>query len=403
MTRPLYLYVTPFFPGPETWRGAYSLDFVRALARLGPYDVRVFVPGRGPDYEVGGVRVCRFREWRLPSMMFPLLFARRNGAAFLRALRARGIDPADVAVCHANTAPYAPYALAVRRANPAALALLHHHFLDSYGLALGRALRRCCLHKLLHYFLFRRVHARLDGHVFVSEAARRAFLAVPDASWTDWPDYRRQMRGLAWCPSPTVRATCVLRNGVDTDRFTPDGRIPHAGLVIGCVANLTEQKDPLTLLRALDLARDDLGDWRLRLIGTGPLLRACRDFVRERGLGDRVAFEAERDHDALPAFFRALDLFVLPSRFESFGCVCAEAAACGTPFVACRGAGAAELLPPEDRDHWLVPPHDPAALAEALRRFARERPAQRLALPLSFDATLPPFLRWLDTLPKARP
>ena len=103
--KPVYLYITPFFPGPDTWRGAYSLDFVRALTRLSDYDVRVVIPGRGPDYEMDGIPVIRLPEWRLPSMMFPLLFARRNGRALLRALRDRGIAPAHIAVCHANTPP----------------------------------------------------------------------------------------------------------------------------------------------------------------------------------------------------------------------------------------------------------------------------------------------------------
>lgn len=401
--KPVYLYITPFFPGPDTWRGAYSLDFVRALARLSNYDVRVVIPGRGPDYAIDGIPVIRLREWRLPSMMFPLLFARRNARALLRALRDRGIAPARIAVCHANTPPYAPYALVVRRANPAARALLQHHFLDSYGLALGRILRRSFLHRLLHYFLFRRIHAQLDGHIFISEANRRAFLAVPDATWTDWPDYRRQMRGLSWCPSPAIRAAYILRNGVDTARFNPAGRTPHTGLVLGCVANFTPQKDHLTLLRALDLARNDLGDWHLRLIGTGPTLRDCQTFVREHALQDRVTFEPERPHSELPAFYRALDLLVLPGRFEAFGCVCPEAHACGTPFITCSNAGAAELIPPADRDRWLVPPHDPAALAAALRRFAHTRPPQTLTLPLSFDTLLPPFLSWLHSLPKATP
>ena len=175
-------------------------------------------------------------------------------------------------------------------------------------------------------------------------------------------------------------------------------RPPHPGLVIGCVANFTPQKDHLTLLRALDLARHDLGDWRLRLIGTGPTLRDCEAFVREHHLQDRVTFEPERPHSELPDFYRSLDLFVLPSRFEAFGCVFAEAWSCGTPFIACATAGAAELLPPADRDRWLVPPHDPPALATALRRFAHTRPTQTLTHPLSFDTLLPPFLHWLDTL-----
>lgn len=394
--RPVYLFVTPFYPGPGTWRGAYSHDLVRALAAEGRYEVRVFVPGRGPDYDYDGVRVHRFREWRLPSMVLPLLFARRNGAAFLRAVARAGIDVKRVAVCHANTACYGPYALAAKAANPRVVALLHHHFLDGYGLALGRVLRRCWAHRLLHYFLFRRMHARMDGHVFVSEAARRAFLAVPDTSWTAWADYRRQMRGLGWCPSPRIRASVVLHNGVDVARFNAAGRMPHEGFVMGCVANLTEAKDPLTLLRAVVRIRDALGDWRLRVVGSGPLGARCRAFVRAEGLEGNVSFEAERDHAALPTFFRELDLFVLPSVFDAFPCVLPESWACGTPFIVCAGGGAAELIRPEERSLWLARPRDPADLAAKILRFYRERRPQRLAGPVAFTDLLPPFLEWLE-------
>ncbi len=394
--RPVYLFVTPFYPGPGTWRGAYSHDLVRALMEDGRYAVRVFVPGRGPDYDYDGVRVHRFREWRLPSMMFPLLFARRNGRAFLRAVARAGIDVADVAVCHAHTACYGPYALAAKGANPRCVALLHHHFLDGYGLALGRVLRRSWLHRLIHYFLFRRMHARLDGHVFVSAAARRAFLAVPDASWTDWPDYRRQMRGLGWCPPPRIRASYVLHNGVDMAHFNAAGRAPHVGFTMGCVANFTELKGTLDLLRAVAQIRNELGDWRLRMVGSGPLLARCRQFVREQGWEGNVSFEAEVDHSRLPDFYRSLDLFVLPSVFDAFPCVLPEAWACGTPFIACDAGGPPELIRPEDRDHWLCRPRDPADLAAKILRFYRERSAQTLVDPVAFGDLLPPFLRWLE-------
>ena len=41
----IYLFVTPFFPSPESWRGGYCLDAAQALIRDGRFDVRVFVPG----------------------------------------------------------------------------------------------------------------------------------------------------------------------------------------------------------------------------------------------------------------------------------------------------------------------------------------------------------------------
>ena len=132
--KPLYLYISPFFPTPESWRGGYALDFVHALRDSGRYDVRVLVPGRGPDYTLDGIPVIRFREWRLPSMVLPFLFVRRNAAALLRTLRDHAIDPAAIAVCHANTPFVAPYALALRARNPHVRAILHHHFLDFFAL-----------------------------------------------------------------------------------------------------------------------------------------------------------------------------------------------------------------------------------------------------------------------------
>ena len=61
------------------------------------------------------------------------------------------------------------------------------------------------------------------------------------------------------------------------------------------------------------------------------------------------------------------DLFVLPSWDEAFGLVYTEAMAQGTPVVACRGEGAADFV--EDGvTGFLVPPRDPAALAQVIGR-----------------------------------
>jgi len=60
------------------------------------------------------------------------------------------------------------------------------------------------------------------------------------------------------------------------------------------------------------------------------------------------------------------DLFVMPSRYETFGVVYAEAMACGKPVIACAGGPAEEIVP-----SWageLVPPGDYMSLAHAIHR-----------------------------------
>jgi hypothetical protein len=62
MSRPVYLYMTPFFPSPKTWTGGFCLDAVKALKADGRYEVVVMTAEDfGGDYEIDGVKVFQFR------------------------------------------------------------------------------------------------------------------------------------------------------------------------------------------------------------------------------------------------------------------------------------------------------------------------------------------------------
>ena len=391
--RPIYLFVAPFFPSPESWRGAYCYDFVRALMRTGKYDVRVFAAGKGEDYEYQDVKVHRFRTWRLPSAVFPFLFSRWNVRSFLRKVGARGIDLRDVAVCHGG----GNCALAIKRRNPKCLTIAHHHDLGAFGLRLGR-LRHFWPHKVINFFLYRRLHEAIDLHVFISSASERSFRLFPRTDWAGYEDFRRLGRGLGWFRPARIKASTILWNGVDVARFTPEGRGEHMAFTMGCIANFNDLKDHLSLLRAVARIRNALGDWRLRLIGSGQTLARCQAFVREHGLEGNVSFEKEVDHTQLPDFYRSLDLFVLPSYFEGFGCVFTEAWACGTPFITCAGQGMDDMVLPEERHLWLCKPMCPEDLADKILYFYRNRPKQHLAGPIDIDVLVPRFVEQVESL-----
>jgi len=63
---------------------------------------------------------------------------------------------------------------------------------------------------------------------------------------------------------------------------------------------------------------------------------------------------------------RACDIFVLPSSPEGFGIVYLEAMAYGKPVIACQGEGISEIIE-DGQTGLLVPPHDSAAVAAAIR------------------------------------
>lgn len=400
--KPYYLVVTPFFPCPGRHFGGYCYDFARALQRTERYEVRVFVPGGGADYDYQGVHVCRFPIRILPSSTLPFLFSGYNVRSFLWKLKAEGISPGDVAVCHGHTAFYGIYPLAVKRLNPSCLTLLHHHDLASFGLNLG-ILRHLWLYRLIQFFALRKIHNAIDGHVFISHAVERSFTRFPDTSASPFAEYRMQGKGLTWLKPVKVKASLILHNGVNVHDFRPMPDVRRANtFVIGCVANVKEGKGHLALLRAVEILRDRYDvSCQLRMLGTvgdAWLIKACEDFVREHGLESQVVFERERSHEQLCRFYNELNLLVVPSYFEGFGCVFTEAWACGTPFITCEGQGMDDMILPEERKLWLCKPMNPDDLAEKILYYYKHRPEQHMAGPVDIDVLVPRFVEQVEAL-----
>jgi glycogen(starch) synthase len=129
----------------------------------------------------------------------------------------------------------------------------------------------------------------------------------------------------------------VVPNGIDTDRFSPDG--PASDRVTGdpavlFVGRLVEGKRPGDALSAIERVRDTHPDARLHFAGRGPLRADLERRVAERGLGDGARFLGEIPHEEMPQLYRGADLFVLPSRAEGLPRTVLEALSTGTPVVA---------------------------------------------------------------------
>ncbi|MBL8258754.1 MAG: glycosyltransferase family 4 protein [Candidatus Competibacteraceae bacterium] len=150
--------------------------------------------------------------------------------------------------------------------------------------------------------------------------------------------------------------------------------------ILLCAASLTPRKGHAVLFRAL--ARLRSLPWRLHCAGSTALdpvtasqLKASLDAL---SLAERITLLGELDAGALAACYLEADLFVLPSFYEGYGMVLAEALAHGLPIVSTT-AGAIPDTVPADAG-LLVPPGDEAALAETLARVLTDAGLrQRLA------------------------
>lgn len=394
MAKKTYVYVTPFFPSATNWRGGFSLDAVRALKRAG-WRVEVFVGcsrrdvETSGDYEYEGVRVHRFRRVLTPCEVVPFLVEGWNTRSFLRSFAAAGLRTEDVAVVHANTVFFAAYAAALKAANPKAVAALQHHFSPPFHLRSG-CLGELPVHATLIYRHWRKRCGQMDVQVFTSRQTQTRY-AQDERGF----DLRRHLLLGRWMRGFAGPSGYVLYNGVDARLFCPGTertmRTKDA-FVIGCVANFFPGKGQLPLLRAVEKIRNCGKTFRVRLVGSGETLAECERFALEKNLD--VEFLSEMRHSDLPAFYRGLDLYVLPSTYaEGFNCTCAEAFACGVPVMGYSSVPCLDEGIERDRDRWIAPPHDEERLSEMIRLQATSPIRQEFAVDYDIDRLMADWTR----------
>ncbi len=155
----------------------------------------------------------------------------------------------------------------------------------------------------------------------------------------------------------------LVHNGVsdaipgDRDEIRRRWGIGPADIVLGCVARLEPQKNPLFLPPLMSRLPQHV---RLVWVGDGSLIKAMRKSAAEHGVSDRVLLTGwQQDARSLLSGF---DIFVLPSLYEGFPFAVLEAMAAGLPSVVSDVDGVGEavidgqtglLCRPNDADQWL--------------------------------------------------
>ena len=138
----------------------------------------------------------------------------------------------------------------------------------------------------------------------------------------------------------------------------------HAPNVL-CVAQWIPRKGVLDLVRSWKL--EDRTGSVLHLVGEtdadAGYARDVRDAISRE---PSVVVHGPVDDEALADLYASADVFAVPSRYEGYGIVYAEALSFGLPVVACRVGPIPELV---GDAALLVPPEDPEALSEALARL----------------------------------
>lgn len=402
MSKPIYLVVTPFFPSPDNWRGPFVLDQVKAIQRNSDYEVVVMKPRMysddGADYEYDGVKVHYFKFVGMPSSILNGLPNTLNGILFLQSLRSLGIKYKDVKVVHSHTAILACCASALKRKNREVKSIVQYHDPDPYGVRNGRFTDKTWNNTWKAKFLISQFK-NIDLHICISKKVEYNLIHFPNVAENEWYDSYKIVLSHAKNVAVPQLNTYILHNGVDTSIFHKlNGFGSNQRFKIGCIANFADWKDQMTLIKAVEVLKGKIINLEVSLIGSGPEYNTCVEYCREHKLNDIVKFERELHHQNLTIFYNTLDLFVLPSYFEGFGCVFTEAYACGIPFITCKGQGMDDFIPVADRDKWLIEPQDVTGLADKIYKYYTQRYVQKLSKPYDIDIVISKYLSYLGTL-----
>lgn len=178
----------------------------------------------------------------------------------------------------------------------------------------------------------------------------------------------------------------VVPNAVDTERFRrrPEARAAvRKELAIGdefvwlAVGRFEEPKDYLTMITAFALLASRRPNSRLLLAGKGSLQHEVERLVQSQGVAHRVRFLGVRRD--VPDIMSAADGYVLSSAWEGMPVVLLEAAAVELPVAATRVGGVPEVVE-DGATGYLVPPGNPAALAEVMGKIEELTPEGRSAM-----------------------
>jgi glycosyltransferase involved in cell wall biosynthesis len=167
----------------------------------------------------------------------------------------------------------------------------------------------------------------------------------------------------------------LIYEAVDHDLFAPGDtgaartQVARHGITkpfVLFVSSLWPYKNCDGLLRAWALARNELGNRQLAIVGGGreeKYQASLHSLAGELGISEDVVFVGGIPLEHTVNFYRAADVFVYPSFNETFGLPILEAMACGCPVVTSDTSAMPETAGPAA---VLADPKDPASIARAI-------------------------------------
>lgn len=156
----------------------------------------------------------------------------------------------------------------------------------------------------------------------------------------------------------------VIPNFIDEDNYKVFQKKESKKIKFLTVGGLNEQKGIDILLKSISKLRLNNFNVQFDIVGDGDKREEYIKLVKDLGIGELVNFHGQIVHAEIMNFFNDCDVFILPSRHESFGVVYIEALAMGKPIIATKCGGPETII--NEENGILIDKEDVNALVDTI-------------------------------------
>jgi glycosyltransferase involved in cell wall biosynthesis len=191
----------------------------------------------------------------------------------------------------------------------------------------------------------------------------------------------------------------ILPNGIDVSKWKMERatREPNEILLVSTM-RLARKKRPLALIKMLaELSGKISGDlqWKLKIIGEGVKRRAMEKLISQLSLENKIELTGHQSRENIREIFSSADIYVCPTKWESFGIAVLEARCAGLPVVALASGGVKEII--EHEKEGLMANTD-QEMVENIARLIKDKDLRSAIV--DYNQNNPPSMNWKNVIEK---
>lgn len=160
----------------------------------------------------------------------------------------------------------------------------------------------------------------------------------------------------------------IIYNGWNSNVFSPNYSLRKKQFTIIFPGRLVKQKDPMTFLRAINIIKDEISEFKVLILGDGVLRNKMEKFTKRNNLENFVEFKLWLSKEEMLYQYQSASITVLPSLNEGMSIASLEALACGQYLIATEVSNNKSLII-ENYNGNFIEKRNPKDIASKILNF----------------------------------